>query len=60
MVQYASIKKSLTSLNKTQKKAFRKHAKHHTKKHVKSMVASLKKGKTFTQAHNSAMRKVGK
>ena len=38
----------------------RKHAKHHSMKHMKDMASSIKKGKTFSQAHKSAMRKVGK
>ena len=51
---------SLTALNKRQQKAMAKHSKHHTAKHIKSMVASMKKGKTFTQSHKIAMKKVGK
>ena len=38
----------------------RSHAKHHTLKHMKSMAKALKKGATFTSAHNKAMRSVGK
>ena len=40
--------------------AMGKHSKHHTAKHIKSMVASIKKGKTFTQSHKIAMKKVGR
>ena len=36
------------------------HARHHTLKHMRSMARDLKKGRTFNQAHNTAMRKVGK
>ena len=51
---------SLTALNKRQQTAMTKHSKHHTAKHMKSMVASMKKGKTFTQSHKIAIKKVGK
>ena len=51
---------SLTALNKRKQTAMTKHSKHHTAKHIKSMVASMKKGKTFTQSHKIAMKKVGK
>ena len=36
------------------------HAKHHSLKHMRSMARSMKKGATFTSAHNKAMRSVGK
>ena len=51
---------SLTALNKRQQTAMARHSKHHTAKHLKSMVASMKRGKTFTQSHKIAMKKVGK
>ena len=51
---------NITTLNKRQQAAMPKHSKHHTAKHIKSMVASMKKGKTFTQSHKIAMKKVGK
>ena len=51
---------SLTALNKRQQPAMARHSKHHTAKHLKSMVASMKRGKTFTQSHKIAMKKVGK
>ena len=47
-------------ISKGGKKALKKHSKHHTKKHMASMTKAMKKGKTFTQAHKKAMRKVGK
>ena len=37
-----------------------RHARHHSLKHMQEMAKDLKKGKTFAQAHTSAMRKVGK
>ena len=53
MIRRSSMPKQLTG---GQKKTMKKHSKHHTKKHM----ASMKKGKTFKQAHNKAMRKVGR
>tara|TARA_R100001143_G_C3260310_1_gene87504 strand:+ start:306 stop:437 length:132 start_codon:yes stop_codon:yes gene_type:complete len=41
-------------------KKLKKHSKHHTKKHIKSMVLAMKKGKSFKQAHKTAIKKVGK
>ena len=51
---------SIASLNKRQKTSMSRHSKHHTARHLKSMVSSMKKGKTFTQSHKIAMKKVGK
>ena len=43
-------------LTQSQKTTLKKHSKHHSKKHMNEM----KKGKTFGQAHKTAMKKVGK
>ena len=51
---------SLRGLTSVQKKQMNKHKTHHTKAHLKSMAAAMRKGKTFKQSHNIAMRKVGK
>ena len=48
------------ALTTRQKTTLAKHKKHHTAKHMKSMRAAMKKGKTFTQAHKLAMKKVGR
>tara|TARA_R100000231_G_C5280560_1_gene151476 strand:+ start:206 stop:391 length:186 start_codon:yes stop_codon:yes gene_type:complete len=50
---------SMKGLNKRQKSAMRRHKTHHTAKHLRSMVRSMKRGKTFTQSHKLAMKKVG-
>ena len=50
----------VSSLTTRQRLAMKKHAKHHTAKHLKGMVDAMKKGKTFTQSHKHAMKKVGK
>ena len=51
---------SLSGLNKRQESAMKKHSKHHTGKHLKTMVSLIKKGKTFTDSHKIAMKRVGK
>ena len=51
---------SLNSLNKRQQSAMKRHHKHHSAKHIRSMVTSMNKGKTFTESHKIAMKKVGK
>ena len=51
---------SMSGLNKRQTETMGKHSKHHSSKHIKYMVASIKKGKTFTESHKLAMKKVGK
>jgi hypothetical protein len=50
----------LSGLTKRQVSAMRRHSKHHTAKHLKSMVRAMKKGKTFTQSHTIAQKKVGR
>jgi hypothetical protein len=49
----------VSALTKRQQDVMKKHSKHHTGKHMKSMTAMMKKGKTFTQAHKAAQKKVG-
>ena len=51
---------SLSGLNKRQESAMKKHSKHHTGKHLKTMVSLMRKGKTFTDSHRIAMKRVGK
>jgi len=51
---------SLKGLTKTQKKQMSAHKIHHTKAHLKTMAAAMRKGKTFKQSHNIAMKKTGK
>ena len=47
-------------LKKRQEDAMRRHSKHHSKKHMDLMRELMKDGKTFTEAHELAMEKVGK
>lgn len=48
------------TITDNQKKKLKEHKKHHTASHMKIMIKEMKAGKTFTQAHNKAMKKVGK
>jgi len=47
-------------MTKRQENTLEKHSVHHTKAHMDLMKEEMKAGKTFTQAHNKAMKKVGK
>jgi len=51
---------SMTGLNMRQANAMKKHSKHHTAKHLKIMATAMKKGKSFTESHKMAQKKVGK
>ena len=51
---------SLSGLTTRQANAMMEHGKHHKTNHLKVMVQSMKKGRTFTQSHKIAARKVGK
>jgi len=46
-------------LTKRQKETLARHKKHHTAKHMAFMRKEMNKGKTFTEAHKLAMKKVG-
>mgnify|MGYP003108919396 FL=1 len=48
------------ALTKRQQAALKRHSVHHTAKHMADMRRSMRAGKTFTEAHRVAMRKVGK
>tara|TARA_R110001583_G_scaffold78145_1_gene212119 strand:+ start:802 stop:975 length:174 start_codon:yes stop_codon:yes gene_type:complete len=50
----------ISKLTKRQQTAMKNHSKHHTAKHIKGMVSAIKSGKTFTQSHKAAMKKVGR
>lgn len=43
-----------------QKATLRKHSSHHSAKHMKAMKLAMNKGKSFSTAHKSALKKVGK
>ena len=46
-------------LNKRQMAAMARHSRHHSVKHLRAMVSAMKKGKSFTESHRIAMKKVG-
>jgi len=50
----------VANITKREQSALKAHSKHHTKKHMQFMRKLIKEGDTFTQAHNKAMKKVGK
>jgi len=47
-------------LTKRQEDTLKRHSKHHTAKHMSAMRKDMRAGKTFTQAHKAAMKKVGR
>ena len=47
-------------LKKRQEDAMKRHSEHHSKKHMDLMRKLMGDGKTFTEAHKLAMKKVGK
>jgi len=47
-------------LKKRQEEAMKKHSEHHSKKHMDLMRQLMRDGKTFTEAHKLAIKKVGK
>ena len=51
---------NLKGLTKIQKKQMSTHKIHHTKAHLRIMATAMRKGKTFKQSHNIAMKKTGK
>ena len=46
----------MASLTEAQKKRLKAHSKHHTKAHMNKMVKLMKAGKSFSEAHSSAMK----
>ena len=50
---------NLNGLTKRQQDAMIKHSAHHTNRHMEEMKKQMSAGKTFTQAHKIAMKKVG-
>lgn len=46
-------------LTQRQTEAMKRHKKHHSAKHMAFMKKEMMNGKTFTQAHKQAIKKVG-
>jgi len=51
------MKKKLTQ---RQMDTLKRHSSHHSAKHMTEMKKHMRKGKTFTEAHKIAMKKIGK
>ena len=51
---------SISGLDTRQANAMVKHSKHHTAKHLKMMATAMKNGKTFSESHKIAQKKVGR
>jgi hypothetical protein len=47
-------------LTQRQMDTLKRHSVHHTTKHMNEMMRLMKSGKTFTESHKLAMKKVGK
>tara|TARA_R100000329_G_scaffold151267_1_gene146706 strand:+ start:1919 stop:2209 length:291 start_codon:yes stop_codon:yes gene_type:complete len=50
---------SMDGLTTQQVNAMKRHSQHHSSKHIQSMVKLMKEGKTFTESHTIAKKKVG-
>jgi len=50
----------MKELTKRQQSTMKKHKKHHSAKHLNLMVAEMMRGKSFSEAHKIAQKKVGK
>jgi len=50
----------MKALTPAQKNKLKKHQVHHTKKHMEQMKMDMRKGMSFSKAHQNAMKKVGK
>ena len=60
MAEKRKKRSKLKQLTQRQKDTLKKHSKHHTAKHMTEMRKMMRAGKTFTQAHRAAMKKVGR
>ena len=59
-VQRKSIEMKHKKLTKRQQDTLKKHSTHHTAKHMAEMRKLMRSGKTFSESHKMAMKKVGK
>ena len=50
---------NIKPLTKRQINTLKRHSSHHSAKHMTEMKKHMRKGKTFTEAHKIAMKKVG-
>lgn len=47
---------NISSLNKRQQGAMKRHAKHHTRAEIKKMLSLIARGKTFLQSHKIVVK----
>ena len=57
--QRAQERRKEKAERKAEQEAMKKHSAHHTNKHMKEMKKNMLAGKTFSQSHKIAMKKVG-
>jgi len=50
----------MANITPRQKEMLKKHSAHHSPKHMTEMRKNMRAGKTFTQAHRVAQKKIGK
>ena len=50
----------MAALTKRQQATLKKHSVHHTAKHMTEMRKMMRSGKSFTESHKIATKKVGK
>ena len=50
----------MAALTKKQQATLKKHSVHHSAKHMTEMRKNMRAGKTFTQSHKAAQKKIGK
>jgi len=50
----------MPALTQRQEEALKRHAPHHTLEHMRHMRRLMMQGKTFTEAHKDALKKIGK
>lgn len=50
----------ISELKEEDKIKMRLHASHHTKTHLEEMIEGMRRGISFEESHNKAIRKVGK
>lgn len=54
------MKAKRKKLTDREEQALKRHSVHHTSKHMDEMRKMMRVGKTFTEAHKSAMKKFGR
>lgn len=52
-------RKMYNQIREMNKKKLQEHAKNHSVKHITEMRKLMRSGKTFTQAHNIVLKKIG-